>query len=208
MTESNLLFLVPRSIYALRQEAEIMKRMNQHGCDAKFINEGEKGCQQVQSLGEQQEDAHRKAKEATQTLWDTRQYIHDRYMLHLKLSRVALKDDAAAAEKLGFKGIRKTRLNEWLRQTNQFYRHALEYAETLEKYNIPRHELEESKTLLGQLIELSALQQKAQSQAQLLTQKKQESLTQLERWYRRLIRVAHIALEDEPQQLEALGVVV
>ncbi|MDF9798632.1 hypothetical protein OKW21_003895 [Catalinimonas alkaloidigena] len=92
-----------------------------------------------------------------------------------------------------------------MKQTNHFYRNALDYVETLDQYNIPRHELEESKSLLGQLIALSALQRKAHSNAQELTHKKQEALAQLDRWYRKLIRVAYIALEEEPQQMEALA---
>jgi hypothetical protein len=58
------------------------------------------------------------------------------------------------------------------------------------------------------MIELSSLQKQAQSRAQLLTQKKQEALAQLDQWHRRLLKVARMALEAEPQQLEALGVVV
>ncbi len=208
MNQSSLLYLVPMSIYSIRQQADMMRQLAQYGCDNKFVNEGEKICKQFQSFSEQQEEAQRKSREATQSLGETRNFIQGRYMQHLKLSRLAFQDNPSISEALGFKGPRKTRLDGWLRQTRDFYRNAISYAESLEKFGVPRHELEESQTLLVQMIELSSLQKQAQSQAQVLTRKKQETQTALEQWYRKLIKVARLALEDEPQQLEALGVVV
>lgn len=208
MTQSNLLFQVPRAIYSLRQESNIMRQMSQYGCDAKYVNEGEKMHKQVQTLSEQQEEAQRQSREATRSLGETRNFIHTRYMQHLKLSRIAFQNDAKISDLLGFKGPRKMRLDGWLKQTQDFYRHALLHAEALERFGIPRHELEESQILLGQMIELSSLQKQAQSRAQVLTQKKQEALAQLDQWYRKLLKIARVALETEPQQLEALGVAV
>ncbi|MEK6478836.1 hypothetical protein WJR50_14915 [Catalinimonas sp. 4WD22] len=42
----------------------------------------------------------------------------------------------------------------------------------------------------------------------MLTQQKQEMGIVVEQWYRKFIKVARIALDEQPQQLEVLGVVV
>jgi hypothetical protein len=117
MNQSKLMYQVPVAIYSIRQNTNIMRQLSQCGCDAKYVNEGEKMHKQVQTLSEQQEEAQYQSKSATQSLQETRKFISDRYISHLKLCRVALQKDAKAAHELGFKGSRKTRLESWLTQT-------------------------------------------------------------------------------------------
>ena len=208
MNQVRLLHRASLAIHSARQDADMLRQLSTCSFDAKKFKEGEKLCDDVRSFTAQQEEARRQAKGATKTLRETRAHIHTRYMYHLSLARTVFKTNDKAQDELGLKGVRSSRLENWLKQTRDFYRNALSYAETLEQYGIPRHEMEESQILLGQMIELLSLQKQTLSRAQVLTQKKQELLVQLEQWYRKLIKLARIALEDSPQQMEALGIKV
>ena len=73
---------------------------------------------------------------------------------------------------------------------------------------MPQATLNEARKLVEHVETLDILRQQTKSQLQILTQQKQEALAELEQWMRRFYRIARIALEDQPQQLEALGLVV
>jgi len=137
-----------------------------------------------------------------------RSYLQARYGKHISLARIAFQAQPRVIEALGLKGKRKRSLEEWLAQASAFYQEALTHVNELAQYGVPQLEIVECQKMMDQLVALSALQKQSLSRAQVLTQKKQEARTQLEEWYRKMIRTARMALEEEPQLLEALGIVV
>ena len=75
----------------------------------------------------------------------------------------------------------------------------------MEKYGVPRKELNEVAKLATKVLNLQAMQRDTQSQVQTLTQLRQQALKNLQTWMRRFLTVAKVALEEQPQQMEALG---
>lgn len=208
MNQLKLLQDVALVITNVKEDKDILRQLSKLSYDLKSIESAEKLYHQFRELIMQQEDAHLAAKEMTRTLQDTRQLIQQKYQKHLSLTRLIFAEDKKAFEELGLKGKRMQRMDKWLKQCQRFYYHAGAYVALFEKYNIPSSEIEEMQTLLEQVHQIYAKQKAAQSQAQVLTQKKMEVGAALEKWYRKFIKVARIALEEQPQQLEALGVVV
>jgi hypothetical protein len=76
------------------------------------------------------------------------------------------------------------------------------------KYHVPKKELDEAQKMVGKVLELLALQQKTKSQAQQLTQDRQAAYNELHAWMKKFMGIARVVFADQPQQLEALGLVV
>ena len=75
----------------------------------------------------------------------------------------------------------------------------------MEKYHVPRKELNEATKMVTKVRELQALQRHTQAQVQSLTQQRLQAIESLQTWMRRFMTVAKVALEEQPQQLEALN---
>ncbi|WKN30667.1 hypothetical protein PZB74_17050 [Porifericola rhodea] len=196
------------SIQVALKESEISAKLKEYGYDDKKIKEGEKICNLFSELSQKLEEARENSKVATLSLQSTRKHIHTSYSRHVALTRIALRDVPQAIVLMGLKGRREITIDGWLEQTRNYYHYAMEHADVLKKYGIPKHELQENQILLGQMIELLTLQKQTYSQAQVLAQQKQEAFSSMQQWYSKFIKLARLALDEKPQQLEALGILV
>lgn len=208
MKQYDLLYSSRLAIVGTSLSPLIQNRMKEYSYDSKKMKAWLDLCDNFEQLSQRSEESHYKALSATKTMRDTRKHIHGNYSRHITLSRVAFRDNPEVRTLLGLEGQRKHALTAWLKQAQNFYYYASDYAETLEIFGIPRHELEENKIMLRQMMELLTLQKQAQSQEQVISQQKQEAYVVLKQWYAKFIKLARLAFEDEPQQLEALGIVV
>lgn len=208
MSQIKLLHVLLTAINAALQDTDILRQLGKLGYDAKTLREGEKLGNTFSELIQKQEEARRGAKTATRNLQTARQGLQQTYMRHVSQARIIFQDQPEHMDELRLKGKRKKALDKWLKQCKDFYYHAPAHLEILGKYNISESEIIETQTLLAEIINLYTLQKQAQGKAQVLTQQKQEMAAVVDQWYRRFIKVARIALEDQPQQLEMLGVVV
>lgn len=208
MSKITLLHLLLTAIRAALQDNDILRQLAKLGYDAKMLREGEKLGNAFGELMQKHEEAQRGAKAATRNLHSAQQELQHTYMRHLSQSRIIFKDQPEFREELRLDGPRKKSLDKWLKQCKDFYYHAPAHLDVLEKYNISGSEITAMQTLLGEIINLYTQQKQAHGKAQVLTQQKQEMAVVVEQWYRKFIRVARIALDEQPQQLEILGVVV
>ncbi|WPP51481.1 hypothetical protein [Catalinimonas niigatensis] len=208
MSQIKLLHVLLTAIRSALQDTDILRQLAKLGYDAKTLREGEKLGNAFDELIQKQEEAQRGAKTATRNLQIARQGLQQTYMKHVSQARIIFQGQPEYLDELKLNGMRKKALDKWLKQCKDFYYHAPSHLEILGKYNISESEITEAQTLLAEIINLYTLQKQAQGRAQMLTQQKQEMTVLVERWYRKFIKVARIALEDQPQQLEMLGVVV
>lgn len=74
--------------------------------------------------------------------------------------------------------------------------------------NITPEYLAASLERIGAIETARSLYLREESESQAATEEKDQALVQLDRWMREYLAVARIALEDKPQLLEALGILV
>lgn len=131
------------------------------------------------------------------------------YIRFVKIARVAFKRDAGIATQLDLNGDRKRALAGWLAQAHQFYTNALANPTVLagfSEFGITPDKLQAGLAEV-QAVEASNLtQEKEKGEAQAATQKRDEALDALQEWLSDYLAIAKVALEDNPQLLEALGV--
>ena len=187
---------------------EIMEQLGNYGYDAKKLKKALEMRRSIDSLSVQQEDTHIAAKDATRVLNEARQQADTMFGSHLAIARIAFKDDPTFWNALKLAQARERNLADWLVQIHRFYNRIVVVAKEMEKYNVPQKELIETRKIIAQIGNLQRLQKKAKGQAQVATQAKNKAVSELHIWMRRFFRIAKIALDDNPQQLEVLGVVV
>lgn len=130
------------------------------------------------------------------------------YGLHRRLAKLALRDEPEAQKKLLLHERKKESLDPWLGQAGVFYKNVLDDPDVLAalaKYNVTEAQLVEGQTAVVAVASLNAVQEKEKSDAQKATKARDAALDSLEDWYVEFRELAQIALEDDSQRLEALG---
>ncbi|MCP4429147.1 MAG: hypothetical protein GY803_32070 [Chloroflexi bacterium] len=147
---------------------------------------------------------------ATSALNEARAAADKVYSTHRKLAKLALRDEPEAQKALLLHERKKGALDPWLGQAGIFYKNALGNQEALTalgRYNITTELLTAAQAAVVQVAHLNAAQEQERSEAQRATQERDAALDALHEWYSEFRALARIALADDPQLLEALGIV-
>lgn len=133
------------------------------------------------------------------------------YKKALKISRVVFKDNAKAQAALGLSGSRKLSLSGWLQQATTFYTNLLnspDFIAVMATYSYDQTKLEAESTLVQAVAIAKAAQDKERGEAQEATKLRDAKLDELDQWLSDYKAIAHVALDESPQQLEQLGWIV
>jgi hypothetical protein len=132
------------------------------------------------------------------------------YMQHVKIARIAFKNDVKLYSALMLAGNRKQSYTGWMEQADMFYSQALRSDEA--KAGLARFGITEAKLLAAQaqadeVRNLLKAQKTEDAEAQDATQERDKALDKLDEWFGDFKQIARIALAGHPQYLEMLGIV-
>lgn len=133
------------------------------------------------------------------------------YMKYLKIARIAFSTNIEAREALLLDGVRERTYKKWVFQVSVFCNNLLDNAEywpNLEQYGVTKGHVQHLKTDLLELMDLADKGAKVTGLVKMLTQKKKKQTQKVQNWVSDYIKIARIALEDAPQSLEKLGIIV
>ena len=179
--------------------------LQSYGYDEKALKGGLALHAQVETKAEERDAAYGVVRGTNRSLQQAKDTLIALFQSHLTMARLAFEREGYADD-LKITGRRHGATADWLAQAKKFYTHVP--VELMEKYHIPKKELDEAKKLTAKVIDLLALQQKTKSQAQQLTQDRQTAYNELYAWMKKFIGIARVIFADQPQYLEALGLVV
>ncbi|MGB3780802.1 MAG: hypothetical protein WA960_20735 [Tunicatimonas sp.] len=182
---------------------QLQEALSHYGYTAPRLRTGLERHATAKQLTRQRQRAIQTAKETAELYQSSREQLVERFQMHRELARVAYKREAAHTDHLKLTGARETTIVDLLAQAETFYANVP--TAMMEKYHVPRKELNEMTKLVAKVQELQAMQRDTQSQVQSLTQLRLRAIKALQTWMRRFMTVAKVALEEQPQQLEALG---
>ena len=182
---------------------DLQTPLSRYGYDQTRLQEGLAQYTTVKQLTQQREQATQTARETATLYQQSKEQLIELFQMHRDIARIAFRREAQYADHLKLTGPRETNLTDLLAQAKTFY--AQVPAEMMELYRVPRKELNEVAKLVTKVRELQAMQRHTQSQVQSLTQTRTQALKELQTWMRRFMTVARVALEEKPQQLEALN---
>ncbi len=195
---------------ALENAKTITSELAAFGYDEAKLQEGEALLTQASDLHNKQMTEYGEQFAATDELNLARANANKSYSTHLKIARIALRDNKTAEASLQLSGKRKESFSGWLSQAKAFYSNVHSGDGTLPamaQFGIDQAKLESAQAEILALEAKLSAQLKEKGEAQAATQERDAALDELQDWISDFVAIARIALEDQPQYLEMLGIV-
>lgn len=190
--------------------APIREALDAFGYDAETLKQGETLLESLKTLHAQQQQEYNEQRYAISARDALRDEINEQYIKHIKLARVAFKNNPDHLIALGLVGSRLQSYPGWKGQVTTFYNSATKNSEIttgLARFKITEVHFNAMQTKLTELGNAEGKHQTEASEAEKATLDRNKALEALDNWMSDFQEVAKIALEDDPQRLEALGIV-
>ena len=132
------------------------------------------------------------------------------YVKTLEVARVAFRGKRTARAALMLGGRRKVSTAGIIDQAGKLYKNTINtgsYLNTMKTFGYDKQKLQAEYKLFQEAAGLDDAQEGAKSSAQTATLKRDEKLKKLKRWMSDFNRIAKVALANDRQSLEALGIV-
>lgn len=191
-------------------DAALQTALARYGYNAARIKQGKELYTAVLELNHGQKVQRGEQFAATSARRDVLKQADATYTRLFKVARIAFRHDRNAAMALGLDGARKQTLSGWIGQARQFYTNALASPSLLAKlgtFGITSEILEDGQAEVTAVEMANAHQKQERGAAQASTEARDAALRALEAWHTDFIAIAKIALEDQPQLLEKMGIV-
>lgn len=191
-----------------QQQASIAAALALLGYDEAAIQEGVALLNAARDLYDAQIKEYGEQHAATQefnTVWGE---ADKAYAAHRKLAKLAFKTDPQRQTDLHLNDRKPEAFSTWYEQARHFYTAVLADTEAqtqLARFRVTLEALQAAQAQVEQTLALKTAQEKEKGEAQDATQQRDAAIVALDEWLADFKVVARIALEDQPQLLEALG---
>lgn len=132
----------------------------------------------------------------------------DRYMYHVKSAQLAFRHDLSKQKRLELTVPRKRALAGWVTQARYFYQEIQQMTDDFVSIGVTSEELAQAQAMIEAVAEAKRARKSLAGQAQQMTQDRNQALRELNTWVRKFAKVARIALEEQDQLLEGMGLLV
>lgn len=187
---------------------EIQKKMEVCAYDRKKLLEGKSLYEKVRMLQSAKQDKYGSQYTTSDTFRADIMQVKNRYMRHLKIARLAFGGNRGVEEILQIRGKRKADMDSWLDQVHTFYSKIEAYNEEIVRYNVTAEELVQTGAMAEALYTSRQQQLQKKGDAQHATHQRDEARKALRIWISRFRKASRLALQDDPQLLEVLGIQV
>lgn len=198
------------AISAAKEYPEINTAVAEYNYDAPRLDEGKALQKEANTLHKKQIKEYGDQFQATNDLDSIKSKANKMYMKHLKVARITMEDNVAFRKSLMLTGRRKHTYTGWLEQASTFYDNGLDSPEALValmEYNITEDKMKAGQALVNQTGIALKKQLKEVGEAQRATETRDKAFDLMEDWMAKFIAIARIALEDDPQLLEIMGII-
>lgn len=206
-----LLSMSSRALDNSVAESDIATRLANFGYTADKIQEGRHLYEEALQLHQLQQDRYGdqyKATEEFEAKWEAAKELYSR---HVRLARIAFEGDRGIWQALAINGRRPKAFGTWLQVARKFYTKALAdetIKNRLAEVGVTETELQEGQARLDAVEAAEHVQEAARGNAQAATKLRDPAVAALRDWMEDFLTVASVALKDQPQLAEKLGVLV
>jgi hypothetical protein len=200
---------IGNAILGALDNTEILKQLANYDYTIERINAGKTMWENVNHLMTIQVQEYSKQYTATDEQEKFLKTTYAQYMITVKVSRIAFKKYPDILSGLGVTGKRSRSLSGWLRRAKILYTSLLELPNALEiisKLGYTEERIQKELQDVKEVENLHVKQLSGKSAAQKATQVRDEAFDELCDWYSDFRGIARIALYDDPQALEAMGI--
>jgi uncharacterized membrane protein YgaE (UPF0421/DUF939 family) len=192
-------------------QTEIATIMSEFGYDAALIEDGKQlftKTRQAYDLNVKEDD---ETSQAYSNYKAKMNQMEDTYSLHRKKAKVIFRKDLEVMKRLVLDGSVTKAYVRWLEMVKKFYSEMLSDTELQTKFSrlkVTADDLNAANALLSELESARADYLREKGESQDATEQKDGTFAELDDWMSEFYAVARIALEDNIQLLESLGVIV
>lgn len=174
------------------------------------LEAGRKLAKEVEALDTKQKAIQGRQYGASNALDKQLKKAKKTYLRTLEVARVAFRGKKTARAALMLGGKRKVSTAGIIDQAGKLYNNSINtesYLNTMKQYGYNKPKLQAEYKLFLEAGKLDNAQEGAKSSAQTATLKRDEKLKKMRRWMSDFNRIAKVALANDRQSLEALGIV-
>ncbi|MEQ9440617.1 MAG: hypothetical protein RIG62_16310 [Cyclobacteriaceae bacterium] len=194
-------------VQILQGDEDKQKTLARHGFERKRVQDGQAVLNRIDLLSDEHHQHDGAKLQASKILQQTRKDAHQFYIRHLLLARVAFKGSVEPSRTLQLDGPRQESLAGWLKQSTAFYRNAPALIGELSQVGITIEELQQGEAQIQAVAQARVKQANCTSVAQRLSKQRQAAFRELHAWLKDFRYVARYAFQNDPQQLEAFGMI-
>ncbi|WKN44482.1 hypothetical protein [Tunicatimonas pelagia] len=193
----------------IARNEQIQKSLANYGFPSKRIKEGEhllKVAVQLKTMMEDQQEARYETSQAWLTDFQNAKATYQGYV---NLARTVYRNQPVILRKLKIDRPTPKQQQPWIEQALHFYSKVSAYKEAIEqRYGLSSEVWTQAMSEVESLSDSRSERLHLRAQAQQATEQRNYSLIKLHAWVKELKYIAKVALKDDPQLLEALGIVV
>ena len=187
------------------QEPRNVARLQNFGFGSPWWQQGASLLDQLLLLRQTQQDGYQAKGNVGRSLRADAQEMHRRFIEHRTLAKWVLRNDADEYQRLGLHQTVSNRIVTKIEQAQRFYYEALKSPRALVRHGITKAELEQAQAMVEAVVEARHRRVHKSGLAQDATQQRDEVRQALRTWVSDVRAIARIALREEPQLLEVLG---
>ncbi|WPP49061.1 hypothetical protein [Catalinimonas niigatensis] len=132
----------------------------------------------------------------------------EQYLYHVKSAKLAFRNDIGKQKHLQLDVPRKRNLAGWMEQARYFYKEIQQMPESFAPMGVTAEEVAQTQAMIEAIGDTHRSCKGLQGEAQMATQERNLAMKALDEWVRRFTKTARLALDDQDQLLEGLGLLV
>ena len=190
---------------------EILPSLETYGMDKEHLTKGEELYNVVQDLTEKQKLEQQEESQAYDTFYESKEESENNLRKTQKIVKMASRSDKNLQNRIKVNETKERKIEEWIKQSVEFYNLVLNeqsFLTSIAKFSLTPEKLTAEKNQINALKDLRNKAMSEKGQAQEATRLRNEKMEELEDYCYELRTLATIALEDTPQLLEELGILV
>jgi hypothetical protein len=202
---------IENGIAGVSNSPEIQAKMTAFGYTPEKIEQGKALLENAQRMTAVQVGGYSNQYAATDELDKEWIGTYSKYMVTVKVTRIAFKGRPDLLVKFRVTGRRNRSLSGWLSDSRIMYSNILDTPEaltTLAMYGYTKERITAELEAINQVEALHSKRLAEKSGAQMGTVNRDKAIDDICNWFSDFRAIARIALYDAPQQLEALGITV
>ena len=193
------------------RKPEIAPLLETLGVNSAYLDNGEALYNDVIQLSENQKKEQQEESLAYDNFYETKGDCEEKYKRNRKIIKMASRSDKNLQNRIKMYVPKERAIEEWLKQTIEFYNLVLnesDFLNSLSKFGITSEKLTKDKEEIESLKSFRNEAMSEKGQAQEATRLRNTKMDKLEDYCYELKTLATIALEEQSQLLEELGIIV
>lgn len=188
-------------------QPEIQKKLNLQGFTPKRMQEGATFLAHAMLSHTHKTEKYGEKKSVSSQVKTHEEQARQRFMEHVAIVKFVFRKDAAMLSQFNVDRVSK-KVHEWILQASYFYLKSGEHKEVLAQHSLTAEEMAQAMAMVEAVSTARNQRMLRKGEAEDATRTRDLSLKALKKWMKDFRAIARVALRDNPQLMESLGIMV